>query len=295
MHLIDQSDDIIDQKEEDAATLASIRSRLTEWITRLRGSLVLKSPDPPATAYRCGSFIIAVAQAACRARWIPAREAADFAVAVAACFLRQGRTNPGLIADLERICANGPLAESFRTHICNGRLLGAFVNALTAEQPETIAEAIERGSMLARLRKERIFAANIDAGGLEALCSGAPDARHRIMRLALAPAVAAAATELDIAMQGRLPDLRRRIGSGTQLRPDIFWSAAEGWMPARETSVIITPNIGWKTASGDSLIRSKADAVMRAWTADVAPEQLRTMLNLVGAPDMDDNMAAVTN
>lgn len=281
-----QNPEEIDQRAEDAATLACIRSRLGEWIRKLGGDIVLKSPDPPATAYRCAIFVISISQSVCRAHWIPARESADLAVAVIGSFLRQGRTKPGLVSELLQLCSKGPLAESFNAHIGSGRLLGAFVNALTAEHPETLPEAIERASVMARLRMEPVFVAQIDQVGLEALCSDAPDPQDRLERLALAPGVASAAEELDAAMRERADALRRRIGSGTQIRPDIFWSPAEGWMPDRGLSAIVTPNIGWRAASSDPVLRRKAEAVMQAWAtgvtagATVAPARVQ---HLTGA------------
>ena len=166
-----------DQRAEDAATLACIRNHLGAWIQKLSGDAVLNSPDPPATADRCAAFVISMSQSVCRAHWIPAREAMDLAVAVVGRFLRQGRTKPGPVSDLLQRCSERPLAESFRLHIGSGRLLGTFVSALIAEAPETLAEAIERASMLARLRMEPTFVAQMDQAGLEALCAVLPTRR----------------------------------------------------------------------------------------------------------------------
>jgi hypothetical protein len=274
------SDDT-DQGAEDSATAASLRSRLSEWIHKLGGDTVLKQPDPPATAFRCAVFVIGLSQAARRARWISTRDATDFAVRTIGCFLRRGRT-PGLLADLRAHHSEGPLAQSFRTHIGSGRLLSAFVNALTADEPEDISDALERGSALARLRSESALVAQLDQDGLAGLCGGAPDAQDLLMRLSRGSAIAAASEELDIAMRQQAAALGHRIGRGTQLRPDIFWSGAEGWVPDRATSTIMTPCIGWRTACRDPLVRGKADAVMHAWSGSDRGGD--------GDPDHDDSL-----
>jgi len=258
----------VDQRDEDADTADSLRSRIDEWISWLSdGNVLSQDEDPPAVAYRSAVFILGVTRAARRARWLPARVATDITVQTVGCFLRRGRTIPGLLAEMRHQCTEGALLESFEKHMGNGRLLAAFVSALVEHEPDGLEDALERGSMLARLRGEPIFVAQLDAGGLEALCAGSSsNAPGWLERLSRAPAIAAAVEQLSEAMHQHLKEFQRAIGrNGTQMAPDIFWSGAEGWVSNPSHGVVATPCIAWKTASGSPVIHRHADAVLQAW------------------------------
>jgi hypothetical protein len=56
-----------------------------------------------------------------------------------------------------------------------------------------------------------------------------------LVRHFCASTTSSASEELDIAMRQQAATLEHRIGTGAQLRPDIFWSGAVGWVPDRAT------------------------------------------------------------
>ena len=253
------------QKAADSETAASVRLKLDDWICRLDGDDILSHANPPAAAFRCAHVILGISQAARRARWISARDAADFAIRTAACFLSRGRIS-ALITRINARCETGLLRESFRTYIQSGRLLAAFITALTADEPTSIGEAIQRGSILARLRATPVLVAEIDENDLEALSAGSTDAADRIRRFSRVSEIATASDDLDRMLSQRRAGLMRKVGSGgTQRRPDVFWSSAEGWILDQATTTVVTSSVGWITAAGDPDVRRKAELVMHAW------------------------------
>lgn len=255
-----------DQVAEDAETAAAYKERIEGWIMRLGNVTMLNAEDAPCTAYRAAVFIIAASQSFRQARWIPARDATDYIVRTAQCFLRVGKT-PGLLAELGTRCFEGHQFESFRKHLANGRLLTSFVRVLTEGEPESLAEAVQRASMLDRLRADPTFVSQFDASGLEALFASAPDPAGQMEGIIRARAIADASARLDAVMQGQSGQFRRRIGRGTQMTPDLFWSEAEGWTPDRGHRAVNTLGIGWKAASRDVGVLRAAEAVMAAFSA----------------------------
>jgi hypothetical protein len=211
-------------------------------------------------------MLLGISQAARRARWISAFDAAEFAVRTAACFLPRGR-DPGLLAALRSHCTEEPLRESYSVHLESGRLLAEFVDALTSGGTGGFKHVLLRSSMLARLRRERGLVCQLDESGLEALTTALPDRPDWLCRLARARIIAAATEELELIMEQQRANLLRRVGSfGTQPRPDVFWSAAEGWTLDRATTPVLTSGVGWGLASHDPKVRAKAEAVMQAWS-----------------------------